>query len=217
MLLKVIPSFLLLSLLWGNSSQKFYPNPEPNARWSIRFYGGYATHRPLLAIITLGDIRPEYHQTGIHGLDLSRVIAKDWKGYSLDWSIRLGYIRHNENGFQSDHNQYNLFLTAHYKTHFRGFPMRWFIGEGLSWSERVPYVEGRETRRLSEERDSQLMNYINVGFDFNLGDVLKQPGLAQVTVGFADSHRSGIYKKVQWFNRTQGGSNFITLFMEYKF
>lgn len=208
---------MLFTPIWANAPQSNNLGSASNKSWSLRLYGGYATHRPLLAILTYGDIRPEYHHTGIRGFDLSRVISRDWKKYPIDWSIRMGYIRHNENGLQSDHNQFNLFFIAHYKTHFRRFPMRWFIGEGLSWSERVPYAEGRETRRLSDERDSQLMNYINVGFDFNIGDVLKRPELGQLIIGFSDSHRSGIYKKVKWFNRTKGGGNFITVFFEYNF
>ncbi len=217
MLFKVILFLSLLSSMWSKDTQTFYSKPEVNDTWAVRLYGGYATHRPLMAIITYGAIQPENHHTGIRGIDLSRTLVRDWKGYPIDWSIRLGYIRHNENGFQPDHNQYNFFFTAHYRTHFRGFPMRWFVGEGLSWSERVPYVEGRETRRLSEERDSQLMNYINVGFDLNLGDLLGSQGWQHINIGFADSHRSGIYKKVKWFNRTKGGGNFITVFFEYNF
>ncbi|GIT57847.1 MAG: hypothetical protein Ct9H300mP18_12760 [Candidatus Neomarinimicrobiota bacterium] len=60
----------------------------------------------------------------------------------------MGYIRHDENGFQNNHNQYNAFFLAHYNTKYKNIPMRWFIGEGISWSERVPYVEGRETEGL---------------------------------------------------------------------
>ena len=80
----------------------------------------------------------------------------------------------------------------------------------------MPYVEGRETTRLSD-RQSQLMNYINVGFDMNVGDIIGRPELNQLTVGIADSHRSGIYKSLELFNRTQGGGNFLTVFFEYNF
>ena len=51
-----------------------------DSNWSTRVYGGYSTHRPLIAIVGLGDIRPEYHGTGIRGFDLSRKIHKDWRG-----------------------------------------------------------------------------------------------------------------------------------------
>ena len=216
MLFWVELSLLTLSLFTNLPTDNFNNNSF-DYDWSTRVYGGYSSHRPLIAIVGLGDIRPEYHGTGIRGFDLSRKINKDWRGYPIDWSFRLGYIRHNENGFQNNHNQYNAFLLAHYNTKYKNIPMRWFIGEGISWSERVPYVEGRETRRLSNERDSQLMNYLNIGFDFRVGDLVGNKSLNNLRLGLADSHRSGIYKKVKWFNHTQGGSNFITLFLEYDF
>ena len=80
----------------------------------------------------------------------------------------------------------------------------------------MPYVEGRETRRLSG-RDSRLMHYLNVGFDFRLGDLTGNEALNNIRLGLADSHRSGAFKKVKWFNHTQGGSDFVTLFVEYDF
>ena len=64
--------------------------------------------------------------------------------------------------------------------------MRFFIGEGLSLSGDVPYVEGRETKRLSE-KDSRLMNYLNVGFDFRLGDLTGNDALNNIRLGLADS------------------------------
>ena len=51
------------------------------------------------------------------GFDLSKVIRRNWKEYPIDWSLRFGYIRHDENGFQPNHNQYNLFSHHSKKTH----------------------------------------------------------------------------------------------------
>ena len=31
------------------------------------------------------------------------------------------------------------------------------------------------------------------------------------------AQKSGAFKKVRWFNSTQGGSDFVTLFLEYDF
>ena len=210
-------SLFTFNLISGNLNPNEYLQTPIDSRRSIRLYSGYATHRPLMAIVSIGDIRPEYHGTGINGLDISQKIASNWKGYPIDWSIRLGYLRHQENGFQPNHNQVNGLIMAHYTTQYKGMPLRLFFGEGLSWSQQVPFVEGRETRRLSDERDSRLMNYINIGFDFNLGDLFRQPALHPITVGFSDYHRSGIFKKIKLFNRTQGGSNYITVFFEYNF
>tara|TARA_B100000959_G_scaffold269631_1_gene315614 strand:+ start:371 stop:1024 length:654 start_codon:yes stop_codon:yes gene_type:complete len=210
-------SLFTFSLISGNMDLIDYPDTPSKSTRSVRLYSGYATHRPLMAIISYGDIRPEYHGTGIFGLDMSQKVLSNWKGYPIDWSLRLGMIHHKENGYQANHNQVNGLIMAHYRTQYNGFPIRLFIGEGLSYSQQIPYVEGRETRRLSDERDSQLMNSINIGFDFNLGDMFQNPSLTPITIGFADYHRSGIYKKIKLFNKTQGGGNFITMFFEYNF
>ena len=182
---------------------------------SFRFYGGYES-RPLMGFILLGDIRQEYHHTSILGVDFSRKIKSDFKDLPLDLSLRMSVIRYDENNYQNNHNQYNFFLNAHYKTKYRGIPLRIFIGEGISYAELVPYVEGRETRRLSG-RDSKLMNYLNVGFDFRLSDLTGAHGLQNVRLGLANSHRSGAFKKIKMFNYTQGGSDFVSLFLEYDF
>ncbi len=213
--MKFIGFLFLFSILIG--SDPSINHSLDYTKWSIRLYGGYASHRPLVAIMTYGDIQPERHNTGIRGLDVSCVFIHNWRNLPIDWSFRVGTIRHLENGYQPNHNQYNGFLMVHFKTKHGHMPMRWFIGEGLSWSELVPYVEGRETRRLSDERDSQLMNYINVGFDFKLGDLIQQSDMKRSIIGFAVSHRSGVYQSVKWFNYTRGGGNFITIFMEYCF
>ena len=52
-------------------------------------------------------------------------------------------------------------IQANYNKIVLGYPINFFIGEGLSYAELVPYVEGRDTRRISG-RDSKLMNYLNV-------------------------------------------------------
>ena len=194
------------------SSNIFYKE----SNWAIRVYSGYATYRPLLAIITYGDMPKERHDTGIRGVDLSRKIIRKWKGLPIDWSLRLGFIRHLEKGYQPNHNQYNIFLQAHYKKNVLGFPVNFFLGEGLSFSELVPYVEGRETKRLSQ-RDSNLMNYINIGFDINTLAIFPHFGHNNLTIGFAVSHRSGVYQQFKIFNNTQGGGNFVNIFTEFNF
>ena len=86
----------------------------------------------------------------------------------------------------------------------------------MSWAELVPFVEGRETRRISG-KDSQLMNYLNVGFDLKISDLFPIISYNNLSVGFSVSHRSGIYKQFKLFNNTQGGGNFVTFFTEFNF
>ena len=194
------------------SSRVFYNNEI----WGVRVYQGYATYRPLIAIIGTGDMPIERHGTGIRGIDLSKKIINKQNRSGVDWHLKFGFIRHLEKGYQQNHNQYNIFIQANYNKIVLGYPINFFIGEGLSYAELVPYVEGRDTRRISG-RDSKLMNYLNVGFDISTYHLYPKIGLINLYLGFAVSHRSGIYKKIAFFNNTQGGGNFVTLFTEYKF
>ena len=213
MKLNKIGLIFFLSLSLGQISSSTFYN---NEKWGIRFYRGYATYRPLIAIIGSGDMPMERHETGIRGIDLSRKITSDQSQANIDWYLKFGFIRHLERGYQPNHNQYNIFLQAYQNKIVLGYPINLFIGEGLSYSELVPYVEGRETRRISG-RDSKLMNYLNVGFDISTYHLFPNIGLINLYVGLAVSHRSGVYKQISFFNNTQGGGNFVTLFSEYKF
>ena len=215
MFLLIEATLLVFSLI---SDPVFDQKPRaenPPKDYSVRFYGGFES-RPIMSFVLLGDVRREYHHTAISGIDLSHTLKHNAFERPVDLSLRASFLRYNERGFQSNHNQVNLFLMAHLKTHYNNFPLRLFFGQGLSLSGQVPYVEGRETRRLSG-RDSRLMHYLNVGFDFRLGDLTGNEALNNIRLGLADSHRSGAFKKVKWFNHTQGGSDFVTLFVEYDF
>ena len=66
MLFWVELSLLTLSLFTNLPTDNFNNNSF-DYDWSTRVYGGYSSHRPLIAIVGLGDIRPEYHGTGIQG------------------------------------------------------------------------------------------------------------------------------------------------------
>ncbi|MBT4065053.1 MAG: hypothetical protein HOE72_07365, partial [Candidatus Marinimicrobia bacterium] len=57
-------SLFTFSLISGNMDLIDYPDTPSKSTRSVRLYSGYATHRPLMAIISYGDIRPEYHGTG---------------------------------------------------------------------------------------------------------------------------------------------------------
>ncbi|MAV16569.1 MAG: hypothetical protein CMG08_07205 [Candidatus Marinimicrobia bacterium] len=186
-----------------------------NEKNSIRIYSGYFS-RPFINILFIGDIKAEYHHTMIRGFDYRKIIKQN-NGSPFITSLNLSIIRHLERGFQSNHNQYNLSAVWHFQSNLYNKPIRWFFAEGISFAERVPYVEGLHTRRLSNERDSKVMNYINVGFDFRLSDLTGNESLMNYRLGLSNSHRSGVFKKINLFNNTKGGSNYLNLFLEMDF
>tara|TARA_A100001037_G_scaffold117212_1_gene106682 strand:- start:317 stop:994 length:678 start_codon:yes stop_codon:yes gene_type:complete len=216
MLFWIESTLLAFALLTSNNPNSSLKEASyADKKNSLRIYGGYES-RPLMSFVLLGDVRREYHHTSIKGFDFSRKIKNDYNNHPIDLSLRFSLIRYNEMSFQADHNQANIFLMTHYKTSYKNVPIRFFVGEGISVSGKVPFVEGRETRRLSG-RDSKIMNFLNIGFDFRLSDLTGRDSLRNIRLGLADSHRSGVFRKLKWFNNTQGGSDFVTFFLEYDF
>ncbi len=118
----------------GLFGQYRYPSNSHQHHWALRIYKGYATYRPLMAIITYGDVPRERHDTGIRGIDLSRTMIRNWRGLPLDWSLRAGFIRHNEMGYQPNHNQYTLFFQGHY----------YRITTDVFWVSLFPFLSGKD-------------------------------------------------------------------------
>lgn len=212
---------LLMLLMFSNTTLLSRDGTDYTSRseehhkyWTIRFLGGFATSRALLRIL-VGDLQIEERRTAIIGLDVGRCLVTNLGGRPLDLIVKLGVIRHQEKGFQRDFHSYNVYLKGYYHTRFRGRRVRFFLAEGLSYAELVPYVEGRDVRRMSNERDSRTQNYLNVGVDLNLGDLFQTPVLHPVVIGFSVSHRSGVFGFLSLFNNTSGGGNYNTLYLEY--
>ena len=114
-----IEAFILASSLLGKPSVDLLPadfvDTEKN---SIRIYNGFES-RPLMGFVLLGDIRREYHHTSISGIDLSRKLKSNVMDKPIDLSLRMSFVRYNENNHQRNHNQYNVFLKAHYKKRYK--------------------------------------------------------------------------------------------------
>ena len=74
-----------------------------------------------------------------------------------------------------------------------------------------------QSRLDLDTSDFKILQIPILGFDISTYHLYPKIGLINLYLGFAVSHRSGVYKKISFFNNTQGGGNFVTLFTEYKF
>lgn len=72
--------YLMIKLLLPEenivSSQLYYQRKNPIV---LRLYEGYASYRPLVAILGLGDLRPEIRNTKITGLDIGYYLCRKEK------------------------------------------------------------------------------------------------------------------------------------------
>lgn len=110
-------------------------------------------------------------------------------------------------------NEYVLGIKAYYNINW---PVHWRFGlaEGLSYIERVSNLEQREMDRKGY-RSSQLMNYIDVTFDFSLGDTFGVDAMNDLYLGAGIHHRSSIFETSSAFGRIKGGSNYNSLYLQY--
>lgn len=109
--------------------------------------------------------------------------------------------------------EYILAIKAYYNM---TWPVRWRIGlaEGLSYIETVGNLEQREMDKKGY-RSSQLMNYMDITADFSLGDAFGVGAMREVYLGAGIHHRSSIFESSSAFGRIKGGSNYLSLYLQY--
>ncbi len=156
-------------------------------------------------------------QTRVGGIELGRPFVERLNGWPLDVVGYLGLLQHNERGLQQNFLQ----LNAYMKVFYYGFPWsdhvktRIGFGAGLSYAQKVPYVEQRDqaSRGLNA---SKLLNYLDPSIDVSVGDLIGVRRLHETYFGFGVSHRSGIFGTSQLLGNVNGGSNFIYSYIEWK-
>jgi len=153
--------------------------------------------------------------TGLTGLELGRPFVERLNGWPLDFVGYIGAIRHQERGLQSDFWEGVAFMKAYYY----GFPWsdhvrtRIGFGAGLSYTQKVPFVEVRDQARRGRNT-SKLLNYLDPSIDISLGDIFGSKRWSGTYFGFGASHRSGIFGTSEIFGNVNGGSNYIYSYVE---
>jgi outer membrane protein len=156
-------------------------------------------------------------QTRVTSIEVGRPFIEHLNGWPLDFVGYVGLLRHSERGLQEDSWQVNAYMKAYYY----GFPWsarvrtRLGLGVGLSYAERVPYVEMRD--QLARQRsNSRLLNYLDPSVDISLGDLIGVRSMSETYVGLGVSHRSGIFGTSRLLGNVNGGSNYIYSYLEWR-
>ena len=208
---------------------------RPSARRGLRFRQPSLYAAPGLPLHRQAAVRPldrlqpgagfapllpldQYRgQDARHRIELGRPLVERVNGWPLDFVGYVGVLRHDEHGLQPDSWQ----VDAYIKAFFYGFPWsgtcdtRLGFGVGLSYAQRVPFVEERDQARRGRGT-SKLLNYLDPTIDVSLGDLLAQPRLKETYFGFGASHRSGIFGDSQLLGNVNGGSNYLYTYLEWK-
>lgn len=184
---------------------------ENTGKWYFRMIGGLGTDTKLNEIIR-GKLNTHPDKMAIAGFDVGKAIIEDFQGLPIDFVWKLGYLRHFEKKGREDFNQYNLALKAYYKF---DLPVKTRVGiaQGLSYADKIPYLEVSDAKDKPDEVSHWLL-HLDVSIDANLGDIFNSKTVDNCFLGFAISHRSGVFGSVELFNRVYGGSNYNSLYLE---
>ncbi|SHI04855.1 MipA/OmpV family protein [Ferrimonas marina] len=133
----------------------------------------------------------------------------------IDVYFNPGFIYHHSSEVQDPTYEGVLSFKAYYTF---TWPIRWRIGaaEGLSYVKDITYIEQIEMDRKGY-RPSNLMNYLDVSLDANLGDLFGTSKLDNLWLGYSLHHRSAIFETSSQFGRIKGGSNYNTITLQWHF
>lgn len=153
--------------------------------------------------------------TSITALQIGKPLLQNVNGWPLDFVGYAGLTGHNDNGYQPNSVQLDLFIKAFYS----GFPWshrvktRLGLGVGVSLAQRVPYIEA-SSQAASGKPASRMLNYLDPTLDVSLGDLLGSRALKDTFIGVGVSHRSGIFGDSRLLGNVNGGSNYIYTYVE---
>jgi outer membrane protein len=191
---------------------------QENEPLIVKALHGKSTDCNLLPIMRFGCTSTNtVDHTGVDAIELGRPIRERLNGWPVDIVGYLSLLHHDERGLQPDSTQANAYLKAFYY----GFPWsgsvrtRIGFGAGLSYAQRVPFVEARD-QAARGRNTSKLLLYLDPSIDVSIGDVFGTRSLRETYFGFGVSHRSGIFGYSQMFGNVDGGSNYIYTYVEWR-
>ena len=210
----------VLGATYSLGAEKMRWQEENSPTWVRLLYGSAAEDRcNIVMIMTLRCTAiNRTTPTEVVGLSVGKTLLESFRGWPLDFVGYVGLIAHHDRPFQRNGAELDLFM----KVFYRGFPWsdriltRFGYGWGLSIADPVPYSEVAE-QTARGRLTSRVLNYNEPSIDVSLGDVIGNREWKQTFVGLSITHRSGMFGNSRLLGRVNGGSNYITLYMERPF
>jgi outer membrane protein len=177
----------------------------------VRVVHGWASPSDLGGIL-VGQIKFDPHHNQLTSVVYGHPLTDHLFRLPIAVYLTPGLAFHHSSAVQSTSAEGVLAIKAYYE--FR-WPLRWRIGagEGLSWINRVTYIERTELEGKGY-RPSRLMNFLDFSFDLNAGDLFRHKSLEPWWLGYGIHHRSSIFETSSQFGRIKGGSNYLTLYLQ---
>jgi outer membrane protein len=180
----------------------------------IRIAHGWATPSDMGEILTFNTEKDPYNNQ-LSSVFYGYPVSNSLLGLDIDSYITSGLVHHWTSSVQSQSTEYVVAVKAYYTFEW---PTRWRMGvaEGLSYIDRPTYIESSEMEEKGYT-SSNLLNYIDISLDVNLGELSGMNGLNHLWLGYSLHHRSAIFESSSLFGRIKGGSNYNTIYLQYDF
>lgn len=198
----------------GYLNQSNVPKNQFDFEGYWRVAHGWATPSNLGDIL-LGASESDIYNNQLSSLFVGIPLAKQVNELPLDVYLTTGLAWHWDSDVQEQTEEFALAIKGYY-TFGQSLRARLGIAEGVSFINDVTYIESSELFQKGY-RTSQMMNFIDVSFDLNIGDVFDMEQLRSFWVGYSIHHRSSIFETAQQFGRIKGGSNYNTIYLQIDF
>ncbi len=181
--------------------------------YSLRGAYGYADSSDLGQILSLnGQKHPA--NVKVLGLDAGYEISENFLELPWDFELKTSLYRFLEQPYQDNITEVLFYIKGYIKFDFLSNQVRLGVGEGVSYTSDIIYIEKIEAQE-KHDKNSNILNYLEFSLDFDMGKLLHVEPMNQLFLGYALKHRSGIfglYNEVK-----KGGSNYNMFYLEKKF
>jgi len=192
-----------------------------------RLAHGFATPSSMGDILLRWDVEDDPQNNRLTSVFYGHPVSDSLFGFEqLDVYVTTGFIYHHgsdpythpDSGITYDSQPTSEYVLAMKLYWNLNRPFKWRIGaaEGVSYVKDVTNIEQRSMDRKGY-RGSNVMNFIDISLDVNIGDIFHKPSMEKVWFGYSLHHRSSIFETSSAFGRIKGGSNYNTLYLQYHF
>jgi len=182
--------------------------------FNLRLAAGFSSSSDFDQLYTFTGFNTSPLNTKVYGVSVGYRFVEDMFDLPLDIYVNGSLNYFDENYHQADFLEGDLYVKLYVKFNFWGNQFRYGIAEGVSYAQRVPWVEHLEAV-AENDNESKFLNYMEMSYDFDLGKLIKVKELEQWYLGYLIKHRSG------WQGRYggvyDGGSNYNCIYLETNF
>jgi outer membrane protein len=190
------------------------PPPSLTSDAYLRLGHGWATPSSLQEIITFQSV-PDEENNQLTSLFYGHPLADELFGLPFSIYLTPGLVRHHRSDVQDPSFEYVLAMKLYYTFNW---PIAWRLGcgEGLSYASEITYIEAEDMADKGFT-PSNLMNYLDLSLDLNLGELFRARSLEDLWLGYYIHHRSGMFETSSLFGNIKGGSNYNCVYLQYHF